>query len=692
MRRRTSSKSETGCTRQPYLLLPREDQLSRTRQHSWPTQLADTLGIHSLAHLAAEANRAFSIDLINRQVVHFTDVQKYLAEELNSAYTMLSLPKLEHLWQIQSNGGLSLHEAVRQGNTELIQEYQEQFFATLGYGASHSTRGLLAWAVLVESVLLNERMIEDMNATTDNQGFSLAPHCWMPFYGPNPSEEARQRFVAYAKARWPIKVFTVDPVNNEQNIADVSTIYREMQLAIAMSVAANEIGVNAAMNTLRKIQRDTATIELNRTIVGFAHADDTFGWRFYPRFQTPPVEGSLKVFFRDLVAGGPTDKQLLRSKQIEPGMRECVAIVLMPSFVPKVEFDSRGNWFRLDRPGHTAMSMKENLQHSRAVEAMRTNSQRCIRCTQFYRPGEVDRLLKRIEQLDRELPTQTLVCQVPIENTSGGFEILASGSRELAPELLGWYGAPGYDPEVGAAIFLVGDNFSVHRTSIIAGNQSIPIERMLSRNVIQITLPPSLPVIFDERIQAVPPSDYAGYLDVHLATAYGVSGHLLVPVVKHDEQDKAPFLFEPSFIQMVGNSQLIDDETGGNERFKIDPFGYSFEPRIVIKLPKLNSLPDSANASITLTRQTPAGAEEVKLDKPLILSGKIENSKLVIEGPALEPLVMKLMQIEEEQMKRDNVGSSRQLYILTTRLNAKNVLNDEPVVGGIPIQMIITPK
>ena len=36
--------------------------------------------------------------------------------------------------------------------------------------------------------------------------------------------------------------------------------------------------------------------------------------------------------------------------KIEPGMRECVAIVLMPSFVPYADFTVRSNWFKLTNP------------------------------------------------------------------------------------------------------------------------------------------------------------------------------------------------------------------------------------------------------------------------------------------------------------------------------------------------------
>lgn len=86
---------------------------------------------------------------------------------------------------------------------------------------------------------------------------------------------------------------------------------------------------------------------------------------------------------------------------------------------------------------------------------------------------------------------QTLNCKLPGGITLGGFEVLSAGTRELAPELLGWYGSPGYLRSQGGSFFLAGDNFSVHETRLIAGNQLIDMKNttLLSRQVIEVTLP-----------------------------------------------------------------------------------------------------------------------------------------------------------------------------------------------------------
>ena len=43
----------------------------------------------------------------------------------------------------------------------------------------------------------------------------------------------------------------------------------------------------------------------------------------------------------------PTGKE----QSIEPGQRECTALIVMPNFVPKIEFITVANWFRTSEVG-----------------------------------------------------------------------------------------------------------------------------------------------------------------------------------------------------------------------------------------------------------------------------------------------------------------------------------------------------
>src|SRR5690606_22246353 len=155
----------------------------------------------------------------------------------------------------------------------------------------------------------------------------------------------------------------------------------------------------------------------------------------------------------------------------EPGMRECVAVVIMPSFVPHVTLDVRSNFFELVDPDDTGASMEDTVYWSRQIRTMKDSVQRCFAEANNYRPGEVERLMARVDQLSKRLPLQTMHAQVPYENTLGGFEMFSSGISDLSPELLDFYGEPGIDPARETVLYLVGNNFSVHETRVLAGNR-----------------------------------------------------------------------------------------------------------------------------------------------------------------------------------------------------------------------------
>lgn len=344
-----------------------------------------------------------------------------------------------------------------------------------------------------------------------------------------------------------------------------------MQLALSMAFVSGQISARTMTRFARRIEHDIETIALNRTSVGFAHGADTFGWRFYPRFQTPDNPSNATVLFRDLLIGGPRRDALLRERQLEPGMRECVAIVIMPSFVPCVSIDVSSNWFRLTNPKCKEFDLTETMRISRKVKAiqqcmLQVNDQHC------YRDCDAAMLMRRLDQLSARLPLQNQLVQVPYENTLGGFGMFSNGVTDLAPDLIGWYGAPGIDPSRSTSLFLVGDNFSVHQTRVIAGGlvlnsvdpvgaipdevrilatptgpvgstwsgeppvalQTLPTNvgkqvELLSRQIVRATIPPGSKV-------------EGGFVSVHVATPYGVTHHLRVPAVlsaKSSESGKA---------------------------------------------------------------------------------------------------------------------------------------------------------
>lgn len=538
--------------------------------------------------------------------LNYQDVKGFIRKELNAAYEMLLQPGAASLWR---HCGPELAQAIREvrreippgtrrkhiSPTEAIAKKRALFFEdiiALFPEAEDTTTVNLAWHIIVESALLNEHLVADMKKIASSKGCNCLSAGWMQFYGPEPTPEARFAFNQYVECRWPIHVFALDPVTDDQNIGTVFSRRRELQLVLALAASRSRFGVQSLSRMVRRMEYDLETIELNRTAIGFSHGDDTFGWRFFPRVQAPPVPGNLQAAAETLIGGANRERDLAHRK-MEPAMRECEAIVVMPSFVPYVSVDFRSNWFRLadcnwrlQRAGHREMDLRNAVDASKEIVALKTAAQACFKDADKYRAGEVDRLLRAVDQLDKQLPLQTSHIQMPYENTLGGFEMFNTGVSDLAPELHGWYGAPGIsvtaatttsaalaqaadrvaraqadytialakDPEAakalvaplkalvdaynlaqatagqaglsprsGTTLYLVGKNFSVLTNYVIAGGARLE--------------PGAWKVINRQVIQVEIPANVntvqvrgKTFVDIHIATPYGATSHLHIPI------------------------------------------------------------------------------------------------------------------------------------------------------------------
>ncbi|VTR91759.1 Uncharacterized protein OS=Singulisphaera acidiphila (strain ATCC BAA-1392 / DSM 18658 / VKM B-2454 / MOB10) GN=Sinac_2187 PE=4 SV=1 [Gemmata massiliana] len=531
---------------------------------AFPTsQLLDVYGAHAVFEIVFGAQKAFATSIARQKYAHLPDIQSYIKEEAGAAYELL-----------RKNPNLVAHyctpalvQAIRSKRVEEVlkyrQAYRTELAALTGYNPptkdkdsgkdgkyrleepQHlSVTAALAWCIIVDSALLNDRLVRDMReaATAKKQSPPPADH-WPQYYLPEPPTEARCAFNTYVAMRWPIRVFALDPYTQDQNIADQFSSRREMQLALSIAFTNGFIGVDTLTKYTRRLEAESETIALNRTQVGFGHGENTFGWRFYPRFQTPDTESNLTVFTRDLLIGGPNRNALLRQRRLEPGPRECVAVVMMPSFVPYATLDTTSNWFGLANPKHKVLDHTQALKLSHTVHAIK-NAGCGVKDANCYRDGELGRLLRRVEQLESRLPSQTLNVPVPAINTLGGFEMFSNGTTDLAPELYGWYGAPGVSTEDDTTtLFLVGDHFSPLNTKVIVGNRAITNaptaaaatgtynQKMLSRQVVQVTVPRgTLTVLKDGR----------PHVTAHIATPYGVTRELLIPVVSAKPTAEAP--------------------------------------------------------------------------------------------------------------------------------------------------------
>ncbi len=698
----------------------------KTRRARLPipfSQLADVSGMQPIAILIRDTRTALGGHPASRPCIHYLDVRGHLAEELDAAADFLALPEHRHLW-----GELpawNLAALVRGRRSAEIAAVRCRFFESLGPGSGpldaevidrqgspdgtepgvccgadaaarplcRTTTAALAWGILVESALLDERLAEDMRESATAQG-RLAPAgaCSGPFFGPDPAPGARAAFNDYVRARWPIRVFALDPVREEQNVEDSYARRRELQIALALAAASGRLNAQAMARTTRRLEAEIATVALNQTAVGFSHGADTFGWRFYPRVQSPPVRGTLATI-TETVCGGPTTDGDLMQRQLEPGQRECTAIIVMPAFVPSITLDVRTHWFSLAHPAASDPSMRRTMQLSRAVQSMRSSAAACTQCAHLYRDGEVHRLLRSVDQLDRELPLQTLRAQVPYENTAGGFELFTTGVTDLAPELVGWYGGPGVDPAATTTLFLVGRGFSLHDTRVIAGGRPAAI-RLVSREVLEVAIPPgaqtlgaipcgpgfaarpypaeaAVPAAVTELLPLPAPApapspatilpaapavsaallpsiDVAAgcpaacndreVVDIHLATPYGVSGHLLVPVSRARAADEA--CVGPAFEAActIGLTFTATKTAGSRtETARIDEFFTSPCDALAIRVPATFIPPPKAVLQLLL-RDSASGATvaAASFDDPFF---DARNSRYLLAGGDLRNFV-----------------------------------------------------
>ncbi|MCR9116896.1 MAG: hypothetical protein NXI22_08085 [bacterium] len=563
----------------------------RNRRSSLPypnSQLLDVFGSsHMLTQLALDALPSLNDD----DVIQLMDVRRYLYDEIHSAHRSLMADRGEMLSRhctpelalavfarqkqyknsscgvVETLNGKQCFDsgvALKAGRfgrdtfEQNVARFRDNFLyeiesvrdpVTCNRNAGNTTTAILSWGIIVESALLNQHLMTDMIESARAKGTEppVFQGQWLDCYLPTPSFEANEAFKQYVNCRWPIRVFHVDPIAQEQNIADAYSHRREMQFAIAAAVATGKIRSNRALQFARNLEKDVETIQLNGTVVGFSHASDTFGWRFYPRFQTPDSPGTIGAFAQNAFGFSNGKDADLMHRRLEPGVRECTALVVMPSFVPYVTIESRSNWFCLVNPANRELTMKQTLELSRKFQKVRKQTGSLCENGK-YRPGDVSHMHSVLNRLEHRLPLQSMQVSIPHENTAGGFELFSNGVTDLAPELLGWYGAAGIETSStatcdsegvdyssgsqcagtcgGTTLFLVGDGFSVNDTKVIAGGKCVPY-MLLSRQIMRVTVPAS--AIAEKKTVCGKEQEV---IDVHIATPYGVTNHVYVPAIK----------------------------------------------------------------------------------------------------------------------------------------------------------------
>jgi hypothetical protein len=478
-----------------------------------------------------------------------TDVRNYLRHELEAAYELLNFYEddIEEITRAIQN---------ERDYARLGRELYPMLVAKLPGDLKRQPDdpvAILCWCVAVESGLLNRHLQKDICETQVARGTNIADSTYVStlrFYQKVPAPEAEETFEHYVQARWPMIVFALDPFVDEQNLADAMSLRRDLQLAMAFAFSTGKINFNQLIQYNRKIEQDAETIALNRTVTSFSYGTDTFGWRFYPRYQNPPPERSnLQTITNMLWRGGPPRNYQMNNSKLEPGERELTAVIIMPSFLQRVRFDITGNWFPLHDPDQIKVHTARMLEQGRKVVELKQSLATAEECAQ-YRAEDLERLQTRVNQLEAMLAMQTRRVNVPYENSLGGFELFTQGTTALVPEVTGFEGVDSIEQDKPADILIFGRHFSLHETKVVVGGKVlVPDEtnpsnfmtlgntqvEIVSREVIHLKLPSG---VRPSKIRSVADRDLARtnpqlaaklYVELYLATPNGISNRLLIP-------------------------------------------------------------------------------------------------------------------------------------------------------------------
>ena len=186
----------------------------RRAQRPVPTsQITDVYGREEYLALACDIYRWCGFDIPNKDVTHYTDVQSWLHDELQAAYELLEDPANVHLWHYCDHSLASAIRARRVEDVKGLRKCFEQDIMLRSPGRECDTDQkyddtvILAWAIIVDSALLNDQLVEDMKKAASARGGCCLPTEPLPYYLPCPPPEARQAFNDYVLCRWPNHVF-----------------------------------------------------------------------------------------------------------------------------------------------------------------------------------------------------------------------------------------------------------------------------------------------------------------------------------------------------------------------------------------------------------------------------------------------------------------------------------------------------
>jgi hypothetical protein len=513
-----------------------------------------------------------------------TDVRNYLRHSLWPAYDAMAMNTTRKVTDPQlaplNDCGLMqrISDAIRERKfvqgagqdslpmlfEELLDRLQQTRDNIRNKDGSPRPIAAFSWAIALDAALLDYSWLWWIPKVLEEHGIERTLPEGQHFYLGNDYlvQETKDYFQEFVKTHWPIITFALDPVTDQQNVADSFNLKRDLQLAVSFAFATGQISFSQLNTFRRQIEQSSDVIALNRTVTGFAHGNETFGFRFTPRVQNPPMQRTnLGVIASQLISGGPGPDYQIKKSKLEAGMRELTAVLLIPTFLPSMRMHFSTNWFRLDDPEHLVFHSARAMERGRRVQGLTEAAQHACSLQQ-YRPADVRVLQAKLRQLEAMLPMQSRVVQLPYENTASGFDLYSDGATALVPELSGYDGVDIVKEGQAADIFIYGKYINLLDTRVIIGGAFVPNQNpsvtQTSQSTTQSTTagtattgttlgtttqtlaaqPGSVDILSREVIHVQIPAtasptvttgDGKSYFEVYLATPNGISNRVLVP-------------------------------------------------------------------------------------------------------------------------------------------------------------------
>ena len=105
---------------------------------------------------------------------------------------------------------------------------------------------VLTFLLLIQFYAVDRYLKDDMKIVATQQNIPCGDVEQFVFYDFHPAAPSQAAFKDYVASKWPLKVYSVDPVLDQQNILDAFSRRSELQLALAVSVAAGKINIKNA--------------------------------------------------------------------------------------------------------------------------------------------------------------------------------------------------------------------------------------------------------------------------------------------------------------------------------------------------------------------------------------------------------------------------------------------------------------